>query len=591
MRLLAALTCAASLASGCGPGNERTDGACKATLAPGDLVITEVFADYKAITGGSGADTGKEWFEIYNASSATIDLEGMTITHSRPDGTKANTHVLGAATIAPGQYFTLGNAAQEFVPAYVDYGYGADLGDMFNSDGGKLALSCGDSEVDNAGYDEITEGHARELSKATPPEYTANDGQTNWCEATAAEFEAANFGTPGAASDCQPVVVGQCNDGGTMRAAVAPGPGDLVLTEVMPSPDKASDTTAEWFEAKVITDVDLNGVGVDRVGETTKPDVIASTDCVRVRAGSYVVFAKSTTDTLNGGLPLAAIAGTFKFSMITGTAAAPGDISILAGDTVVDAISWTTSSTGKSLQLDPTRIDPTANDDQANFCDATEAYGLGDLGTPGLANTACGVIVDPPTGDMCDDGGTMRAIVKPTMGQLVISELLINPEKAPPPQNPNDPLPVDAQREWFEVANTAATSFDLNGLLVGRVGMSSTAVQSAQCIAVAPGGFALFARSNVPALNGGLPAVDVTFSFSLVDSNGAIEIADDTTVLDTASWKSVSSGLTRQLDPAHLTTDENDDALGDKLFFCAGQMMYGDNTNKGTPRAANTTCP
>src|SRR5882724_3950683 len=44
----------------CAPSPPSSDG-CKAALAPGDLVITEVFADYKAATGGS--DTGKEWFE------------------------------------------------------------------------------------------------------------------------------------------------------------------------------------------------------------------------------------------------------------------------------------------------------------------------------------------------------------------------------------------------------------------------------------------------------------------------------------------------------------------------------------------------
>ena len=63
-----------------------TDDGCKDTLLAGDLVITEVFADYKAPTGGTGADEGKEWFEIYNASDRPIELTGLTIVHSRPDG-------------------------------------------------------------------------------------------------------------------------------------------------------------------------------------------------------------------------------------------------------------------------------------------------------------------------------------------------------------------------------------------------------------------------------------------------------------------------------------------------------------------------
>ena len=70
----------------CGPTDP--EGTCKDTLLAGDLVITEVFADYKAAAGGTGTDDGKEWFEIYNASDRALELEGLTIVHSRPDGSK-----------------------------------------------------------------------------------------------------------------------------------------------------------------------------------------------------------------------------------------------------------------------------------------------------------------------------------------------------------------------------------------------------------------------------------------------------------------------------------------------------------------------
>ena len=42
----------------------------------GDLVITEVFADYEAPPGGTGTDAGKEWFEIYNASDRPLVAQG-----------------------------------------------------------------------------------------------------------------------------------------------------------------------------------------------------------------------------------------------------------------------------------------------------------------------------------------------------------------------------------------------------------------------------------------------------------------------------------------------------------------------------------
>ena len=70
----------------CGPSSGGAS--CKDTIVAGDLVITEVFADFKAPTGGTGTDAGKEWFEIYNATDRPIELEGLTLTHSRPDGSK-----------------------------------------------------------------------------------------------------------------------------------------------------------------------------------------------------------------------------------------------------------------------------------------------------------------------------------------------------------------------------------------------------------------------------------------------------------------------------------------------------------------------
>jgi Lamin Tail Domain len=576
MRALLALTGATALAAACGPTTPTSDG-CQVTLLPGDLVITEVFADYQAVAGAAGTDTGKEWFEVYNARGQPIDLAGLTITHSRIGGAKSTTHTVGQGVIAPGQFFTLGNAAQDLVPAYIDYGYGADLGDLFNTDGGTLALACSDREIDRADYGAVKQGHARELTGAVVPEYTLNDDPASWCQANATEFEAGNFGTPGSDNDCRPIVTGQCNDGGTLRDAVAPGPGDLVITEVMPSPTKVGDTTGEWFEAKVRSDVDLNGVGLDRIGDSSlKPDLITSPDCVHARAGSYVVFARTNVPATDGGIAATAIFGTFRFSMIAGTSTAPGDVAIVAGTTVVDAVTWTRSTAGKALQLDPDLVDPSANDTESNFCDATATYGLGDLGSPGAANTQCTTL--PPAG-VCDDAGVLRPIVKPTAGQLVISELLANPA--------NVTGATDAQREWFEIANTGATAFDLNELTAGRIGAAGARVQSARCISVRSRGFAVFARSNDPTANGMLPSVHATFGFGLVDTGGDIQISDGATVLDAVRWTSVTSGVTRQLAPAHLSAADNDVPAN----FCAGAAPYGDLTNQGTPGAANGPCP
>jgi hypothetical protein len=589
-----ALIVPAALALGaCVPSTPGADG-CHATLLPGDLVITEVFADVKASGDRAGVDTGKEWFEIYNATDRPIELAGLTVAHSRPDGSRRNSHTLTGGTIAPGRFFTLGNAPPELVPPYVDRGYGPDLGDLFNSEGGQLALSCGAAEIDRATYDGVREGHSRQLTAAQPPDHTLNDQQDRWCQASGAEFEDGNFGTPGTDNDCRPIITGQCSDGGpmgptgqigTMRDAVAPVPGDLVITEIMPSPGVASDTAGEWFEVQVLHDVDLNGVGLDRLGDTRKPDLLASAGCLRVRAGSHVVFARSTSPSSNGGIATASIAGTFGFAMIAGSAAAPGDVAIVAGATVIDAVRWTRTTAGKALQLDPDLVDAIANDTESNFCDATRTYnvpttGAPDLGTPGTANSQCALL--PPAG-ICDDGGALRAIVGPRPGTLVISELLIDPANVDVMGEPS----LDAQREWFEIANVGATRFDLNDLAVRRVGGTGTTVVSARCVSVAPGGFAVLARSAEPAVNGMLPAVDATFRLGLVDRSGDLQIAAGAVVLDEVRWTSVGSGATRQLDIRRMTTTDNDSAGA----FCAATTPYGDGSNKGSPGAANTPCP
>jgi len=576
--LAGAASCLVALVTACGP-SEKAEGDCLDDLVAGDLVVTEVFADFAAPIGGTGADEGKEWFEIYNASDRPVELKGLTITHSRANGENAKSHVMEAVTIAPGQYFTLGNATPDLVPAYIDYGYSADLGDMFNSDGGKLTLSCGGAEVDSTLYEAVKSGRSRQLTGGTFPDYTLNDDLANWCEAADAEFESANFGTPGSDNDCTPVVIGQCNDGGTSREAVSPVAGDLIITEVMPNPAAVADGEGEWFEAKVLRDVDLNGVGLDRAGDSSNPNVITSADCIRVTAGTTALFAQNADTAMNGGLPAGEVRATFTFALVDGTAAAPGDVQIVVGTTVIDAISWTSTRSGRSHALDPDLVDPIANDMQTNFCDGATAYGLGDLGTPNADNEQC--LILPPAG-MCDDGGTIRAIVKPAVGQLVISEFLANPAPPPPPETT-----TDAVREWFEITNAGGTAFDVNELGLARTGQTANVIQAAACLSVPPGGFALFARSNNPAQNGMLPIVEATFAFSLVDTNGTLEVRDGTTILDAITWPSVASGISRQLDPDQLTTVGNDDPAN----FCPGVTPYGDLTNTGTPKAANAQCP
>jgi hypothetical protein len=558
----------------CGPSGDDTPGECADSILAGDLVVSEVFADYDAPDGGSGADDGKEWFEIYNNADRPIDLTGLTITHARIDGGMAKTHVVGSVTLASDEYLVLGNTLPDLVPGFVDYGYAEALGDLYNTGGGRITLSCGASEIDHADYDMVDAGVSRQFDGGGRPDYTANDELANWCAATedgGDEFDPGNFGTPGSPNeDCAIVIAGQCNDQGTMRDTIPPAVGDLVLTEVMPSPELASDDTAEWFEVLATRAVDLNDLILDRADDSAGGDPVTSEDCIHLAAGSYAVFARSADTTMNGGL--GAVAGEFDFTLVGGSVASPGDVQLLYGTTVLDSFTWTRSTNGEALQVDPDSANATDNDLEANWCDATMTYGAGDLGTPGAGNDECPVVVGP--GQCIDEGsGLPRDVVTPTAGQIEITEWM-----------PNPALVSDANGEWLEVHTLAA--FDLNGLQIGDATLATTSVvTAATCVPVAADTYLLFAQTSDALTNGMLPTVDGVFpsGVDLTNSGGTVQVGIDGAALDTETYGTAASGVAIQSDT---------DGTVCNVPNGSGQTPQYNGTDYGTPGAALAVeCP
>ena len=567
----------ATLATGCGPGDDTGADACAGILA-GDLVITEVFADADAPPGGSGADEGKEWVEIYNASTAPLDLNGVVVNHSRPDGSSGKAHIMATVTVAAGGYLVLANTLPTLVPAWADYGYASDLGDLYNQDGGKFTLMCGPTEIDHATYEQVEPGHSRSLDGGRAPDYQVNDDVGNWCasdELAAHTFTPENFGTPKQANqDCMNVIPGSCNDNGTSRPTVAPMPGDLTITEVMPGPAAVGDTTGEWFEVLVNRDVDLNDVGLDRASDAAMPVILASASCLHAAAGTRLVFARSMDSAMNGMLPR--VDGTFGFSLIGGSAASPGDVRLLLGATELDSIRWTSSRSGKAIQLRSGLTAPTDNDVAANLCDATAPYGAGDLGTPGAANGTC----MGSSGGMCLDAGTnlMRATVSPVPGDMTITEIMPDPAMVP-----------DAQGEWFEVLINR--DLDLNDIGLDRAGDAAAPVivTSATCKHVTAGTYVVFGHNTDMAMNGMLPRVDGTFNFALINGTmaapGDVRVMMGMTEIDGTSWTSARSGKSIQLNMGLVAPTDNNVAGN----FCDGSVAYGAG-DLGTPGAGNSMC-
>jgi hypothetical protein len=174
----------------------------------------------------------------------------------------------------------------------------------------------------------------------------------------------------------------QCLDGAAMRDLVSPQAGDLVISEWMANPNKAADMTGEWFEVLVNRDVDLNGLVL---GTNTAPNgtTLSSTSCLRVTAGSYLVFARSDLSGPNGGLPHTDFL--FSFDLVNSSRG----IALSRGGVMLDTVTYTTTGDGVSTQVVPDKLNPTDNDLTENHCPPrmADTYGLGDRGTPGMANT------------------------------------------------------------------------------------------------------------------------------------------------------------------------------------------------------------
>jgi len=93
---------------------------CADRIAPGELVITEVFARYK----GAGGDQGRQWFEIFNATDRDLELAGLEIASGD------HKHRIAQLAVAPHTFTTLGDDPPDQLPAYLDYGYGDELGTL-----------------------------------------------------------------------------------------------------------------------------------------------------------------------------------------------------------------------------------------------------------------------------------------------------------------------------------------------------------------------------------------------------------------------------------------------------------------------------
>ncbi len=537
---------------------------------PGDLVITEFMAN------PGGTDSGKEWIEIYNATGAAIDLEGLSLRYSRADGSSAKSVTLSAALVPSKKYFTLGDAPATELPAHIDYGYGSAI-TLGNTDG-NISLYCGTTLVDEIIYTRVKDNASRSFDGSLAPDALANDDEGAWCDASVMSGDF--FGTPRNANAACGSGTAGCVDGttGQLRNRMAPGVGRLIVTEVMASPD-GTDSDREWFELYAFDDMDLNGVIISRDTPTSSTRVTLNREeCITVRAGNYAVLARKATPEINGGI--ASPVATFNFSLPNAAT-----LVVSLDGTVLDLARYPTGPAGASQELSADRLTAFVNDSPYAWCAGTPSYGAGGKGTPGSANGVCPSPVAP--GECRDTvSGQPRTIVRPVAGQLVVTEVMAQPTMLPGASN-------ERPREWFEVVSTGTV--DLNEVEVANELGSSFTVSQAACFALNPGTHVLFAQSANAALNGGLPAPDFVFDFDLANTGTganperAIVVRSQGTELDRYPYATSTLGASDQLSGAVTPTPAANDVTTNRCAAPAS-ATYGDG-NRGTPRAQNPVCP
>jgi hypothetical protein len=507
--------------AGCGAASASREACLQ--HRPGDLRFTELMID------PAGADPGQEWLELHDPLDEAVDLAGFTLYRKSPDGTGLRSVPLDAGlVIAAGGYLVFGDPV---AGPWVGSGAGARLAPLDNARG-VVGLRCGEVILD-----EVT------WTRPPSPGRSRMRSGDRWCDAPADRLYApGNAGTPGAPNPACPDEVGgpTCLDGEAERPVRHPGPGEVLVTEVLASPAATRDAVGEWVEVLARADVDLNGVTV--ANATGGADLLDSRRCLAVRAGARALLARNADAFINGGLPTPL--ATFQVAL----SGQHERVQLRLGDAGLDEALLDPSTSGRAWQLDPAWLDSHGNDDPRHFCLAARPWrpdGGGDLGSPGAPDPPCpGLGPTPPpapppapapTGCLDLASGAQRPPRPPRRGQVALSEVMADPAAAP-----------DATGEWIELRFAEAA--DLNGLTLRVSSGASSTLASEVCQTVSAGTHAVLARSRDRQLNGGLPLVSGAFGFSLRNDGDLLQLrGPDGGVLDELRWTSTRPGVSLQV--------------------------------------------
>jgi hypothetical protein len=187
--------------------------------------------------------------------------------------------------------------------------------------------------------------------------------------------------------------------------------GDLVITEIMHTPDAVPDQSGEYFEIMNVSGAPIDLLGMEIFDDGTNGFVINAP--LVINPGDFAVFAPELDPLLNGGLLV-----DYQYDFLAFQLADTFDaIFIYCDGNFIDGVVYDNGFSypnpiGASMSIDPESIHHLANDLGDNWCTSTTSYGSGGLGTPGLENISCSKVTMSVTAtksvkkcDCCDEEG------------------------------------------------------------------------------------------------------------------------------------------------------------------------------------------
>lgn len=548
------------------------------------------------------SDGDAEWLEIYNVTNRALSLEDCTLS----DGTDIVS--LGETMIQPRGYAVFARSDDRTLNGNLTVAGVFPF--ALNNLSDRLELKCGASVIDTLAYD-LDEGFPRTKgfsASLSPSAMSAagNDNPSNWCFPRSVYLEdPIQWGTPGGANtDCDEPV-DQCR----LQSPVSIPNAGLGIDGEYRDPIEIFGRVREDSLTDRTTSNDAPGLVRAQLGFGARGSNPNQDD------GWIWIYARPNSDynaNAGGERSFDEYVATlyvptpgqydfaYRFSVDGGrnwTYCDGGDAGSSDGYDIGDAGQLNAQPPSAPCESDPCAVPP------RGICEGSIAKsfrpnGLCMADDIGLAQ--CTFEADEvdcsQQGEFCAFGDCYATQPSPPInGDVIITELMYNPDDAREEESLTTPRLYENNAEWIEIHNTTLRPINLDGCYLTDYDAARPETENPsviEAVVIPPGGYAILARSADPAKNGGLN-VDGTFSFNLTNGGDTIVMRCNNAEIDRVNYNFDNgfprgNGASISLDINALTGAQND--IGGA--WCTAQDVYLEEPRHlGTPGTANPACP